>query len=205
MALFNEIGAGRYNRYLQKLFHMKAGPPARQLGSDVVPVFPFFTGVEHRFLDQTGRFAAITEITGGAAQFAAFRLRNPSTSNVIVTIENILVSGIASSIINGALQIQTVDRANGVQQTRLDSRGTPTGAAKASTDTNLGAALIATIFKLVLPGNQTFQLISCEDQELTVLPGDGFDIGPNGANAEMDLTIMWRERALEESEVSKGT
>jgi len=35
MAKFNEILAGRYNRFLQKLFQMKGGPPSAQLSSEI--------------------------------------------------------------------------------------------------------------------------------------------------------------------------
>src|SRR5467141_951604 len=90
MARFNEILAGRYNRFLQKLFQLKGGPPSAQLASEVMPVFPFFTGVEHRYLEGWDRYAIFLTQPAVAAQNSALRIRNPATSNIVIVIEGII-------------------------------------------------------------------------------------------------------------------
>jgi len=42
MAVYNEIGIGRWNRFIQKLTDIKGSPPARQLASEIVFQHPYF-------------------------------------------------------------------------------------------------------------------------------------------------------------------
>src|SRR5258708_15192493 len=91
MARFNEILAGRYNRFLQKLFQLKGGPPSAQLASEVMPVFPFFTGRENRVLEGWNTFAFARAQVAVAGITPVVRLRNPSASNVICIFERLLI------------------------------------------------------------------------------------------------------------------
>src|SRR5215469_96 len=87
MARFNEILVGRYNRHFQKLLSMKGEPPAPQLASEIVPGLSLFSGVEERYLQGWNRNAVPDFVTGGAAQQAGIRLRNPKTSGVVAVLE----------------------------------------------------------------------------------------------------------------------
>src|SRR5260370_24014979 len=92
MAYTNEILVGRVNRGLQKLFGIKGPSPVPQLASDVQAVHPLFNGVENRYLDGWNRFGAQTSQGASVGNISGFRIRNPSTSNVIAVFEKIAVS-----------------------------------------------------------------------------------------------------------------
>src|SRR5260370_18994094 len=90
MAKFNEILAGRYNRFLQKLFQLKGSPPSAQLASEVMPTFPFFNGRENRWLEGWNTFAfARAQVTVSGIS-PVVRLRNPPTSNIVAIFERLL-------------------------------------------------------------------------------------------------------------------
>src|SRR6266478_3124367 len=90
MAKFNEILAGRYNRFLQKLFQLKGGPPSAQLASEVMPIFPFFNGRENRWLEGWNTFALVRAENALAGFSSVVRLRNPPSSNIICIFERLL-------------------------------------------------------------------------------------------------------------------
>ena len=99
MAFYNEIGAGRFNRFLQKLFQIKGPPPSRQLATDVISQIQMDEGrvLEHRPLLSIRSFArSITVAAGGAGNKSGYRLRNPVGSNVIVTLEKVACASIAA-------------------------------------------------------------------------------------------------------------
>ena len=205
MAKFNEILAGRYNRYLQKLFQLKGGPPSAQLASEVMPTFAFFTGVENRFLESYDRFGTAQTVAAAAGFVSAVRLRNPASSAVIAVIENCWIGVGAAGQLNIFLNPQTTDFASGMPSTRLDPRGrSNTGLLLTSQNTT--AAIAGT-------GNQIFApnffaiaavsvpLINCEEQEIPILPGDALTFVTNNQNVLLNISLIWRERALEDSEL----
>src|SRR5467141_5154557 len=97
MARFNEILAGRYNRFLQKLFQLKGGPPAAQLASEVMPVFPFFSGVEHRYLEGWYRYYGQLSVAAIAAVGPSYQIRNPLNSEVVAVIERLTLKSDAQT------------------------------------------------------------------------------------------------------------
>src|SRR5712691_10541637 len=94
MAKFNEILAGRYNRFLQKLFQLKGGPPSAQLASEVMPVFPFFSGREHRYLEGWNTYSFQRAEVATAAITSVVRIRNPVVSNTIAIFERIIFASV---------------------------------------------------------------------------------------------------------------
>src|SRR5258707_6598107 len=95
MARFNEILVGRYNGFLQKLLSMKGGPPAAQLATEIGVNIGLFHGVENRYLEGWLRFGLNSSVTGGVAQFAAIRWRNPATSNIVAEFAKRSIQGSA--------------------------------------------------------------------------------------------------------------
>jgi len=207
MARFNEILAGRYNRFLQKLFVMKGAVPSPQLGGEVMPTLPFFSGVEHRYLEGWERFAMFTFQNGGAAQNATVRLRNPAGSNVVAVIEKLLDTNVAGAaanneqvwLSNAAGDLTTV---SAMVNTRLDLRTRPQPTCVLSTTINLAAGVGSQIAAYELPTNVNYDFIVCENQELTVLPGASYDVRNLTVNQSIAVTWVWRERFLEDSERS---
>jgi hypothetical protein len=61
-----------------------------------------------------------------------------------------------------------------------------------------GAA--AALGRVSLPTNQSFDLVTTDIQEIPLLPGDSFTLATVTVNVSLTGTIVWRERALEESE-----
>jgi hypothetical protein len=209
MARFNEILAGRYNRFLQKLFQLKGGPPAAQLASEVMPVFPLFAGIENRYLEGWNRFGLVIGFTAVPAVQGAFRFRNPLSSNVIAVVEKILVSVPANGEMLMLHGTSTTDLSTGNNGSRKDARQQVpiiTGSSMSlSSENNLAAAPAMTSqaghWVSFMAANTGAEMIWFEDQEEPVLPGDALQISSNVAqNFAWDLTMTWRERALEDSE-----
>lgn len=206
MARFNEILAGRYNRFLQKIFQLKGGPPSSQLASEVMPVFPFFAGIENRPLESWQRYWAMFTVAGVAAVNSALRLRNPANSNVIAIFELLSYMNEAaldspfleSNIVNPFnTDLATVGTYPALS--RMDARmavTNPTLIFSSGTTVNLQARA-----RRFAPANVSIDFILTDIQELTLLPGDALQVRSNNANQQIDVTVIWRERALEESEL----
>src|SRR5262249_30276646 len=120
MAVYNEIGIGRWNRFIQKLTDMKGGPPARQLSSEIQVVHPIFHCVETRALESCYKFGFASATAGNVGVFSAPKIRNPAASNVIAVTEKIVVSktGLVQLIVDlgrGGRLVQLTSSASGFQ------------------------------------------------------------------------------------------
>lgn len=211
MARFNEVLNARYNRYLQKLFGMKGGPPTAQLSSEIMPVFPFFTGPENRFLEGWNRFATSAVILATAAVADQFQIRNPSNSKVIAILERLQIT--SSTTDNSAILTMntgTPDLADfaAAPGTRcLDNRpvsGKPTTlgtAMRLSQGTGVVAPTGASIYRWnSLVASPPQEVIPHFEAELPLLPGDAYTFFGNTVNTTVVVNILWRERTMEESE-----
>ena len=204
MAQYNEILVGRYNRALQKLLSMKGEPPAAQLAGEISPTLQFFWGVENRYLESWNRFGQANNQGAVAAQSSTIQLRNPPTSNVIIVVEKLLMlsttSGIQGNISQqaGAADLTTVVA---FANQRLDARGGQNPAGIISRQNNAAdlGSLIGTYGTSAANASTDFFLM--DDQELTILPGDTIRVNTNTVNVNFLVSWIWRERALEESEV----
>jgi hypothetical protein len=209
MARFNEILAGRYNRFLQKLFQLKGGPPAAQLASEVMPSFSFFSGVENRNLEGWDRFGLYLTITAGAATNSLMRTRNPINSGAIVVIEKMTVSNNTAAAQqynirhgNGdASDAAVVNAATATQ--RWDPRGRPrsvlvnsSNSGSVATPPSPGSSKDITVLAI----NTAWAWINDENQEMLLLPGDALDIFMGTPAVALVVAWTWRERALEDSE-----
>jgi hypothetical protein len=205
MARFNELLAGRYNRFLQKLFVLKGGPPAPQLSSEIMPVFAFFSGAENRYLEGWDRFAVAPTQAAVATRRTTFQIRNPIGSNVIAVIERIIVlaTGTADNVainFDKAVVDQT-DLATTNPSFGLDIRGRSASTcivsnqAAAGTPRGNGPLLI-----LAVGANQHQDFIITDIQELTLTPGTFYEVAMDTANLQMRCSFLWRERSTEESE-----
>jgi len=208
MAVYNEIGIGRWNRFIQKITDIKGGPPARQLSSEIVFQHPIFHGTENRYLESWGRFAiAANAGAGGVGNRSGAMIRNASGSNVIAVLERItptstgvsdapnltyvLASG--STLANPGTVV-TVNSA-------LDNRGpvaTPTSNVIVST--NAGSILGVTIALGVFPAFGSFDFITTDMNEMPLAPGSAYVVYANTLNLGVIVNFQWRERFLEPSE-----
>jgi hypothetical protein len=206
MARFNEILAGRYNRFLQKLFVLKGGPPAPQLSSEIGVGIVLFNGVENRYLETWDRFGQGVNVAAAATFLSGIRLRNPPGSNVIAVLERVGFSETLADVIAVRWGTATTDLATlqGGVGNRLDARQRPNPTLILSSQ-NTAATVPAltgqfTIEAPDIPAKTPVQLLAFEDQELTMLPGDAMQLEASTVNQNLRGFFWWRERALEESE-----
>jgi hypothetical protein len=205
MARFNEILAGRYNRFLQKLLQLKGGPPASQLASEIMPVFPFFSGRENRFLEGWSTFGFTRTIVGVAAVAGACRIRNPVGSNLVAVFEKISVG--AAAVADQPLvelQATTGDLITPFQiiPTRWDARQGQNSSTMIFSDSSGGSVigLQAKLQGFFTAGN-AYEFINTDINELPLLPGDAIQVQSNVANQAFVVSWLWRERQLEDSEL----
>src|SRR5258708_15624953 len=99
-AVYNEIGIGRWNRFIQKITDIKGSPPARQLASEIVFKHPIFSGQENRYLESWDLFGVGITVGAIAGQSSGLRLRNPSASNVIAVLTKAVVAPQAIAVYN---------------------------------------------------------------------------------------------------------
>lgn len=204
MSVYNEILVGRFNRALQKITAIKGGAPCKQLASEIIPVFPLFWGVETRYLESWQRFGNAFQVNAVAANNSAVRLRNPATSNVIAVIEKIFILTVTlSNETRLELGPATTDLAVDLSAfvVRFDARGQQLSALKLTQQNTAPLASSTNTFGSVqLLANTGTDVIWNEDQEITVLPGDMLQIRNTTVNTQLNCTMWWRERFLEDSE-----
>jgi hypothetical protein len=204
MARFNEILVGRYNRLAQKLLSMKGPAALTQLGGELQVVLPMFFGAENRYLESWDRFALGATIGASVGNTLGVRLRNPGGSNVIAVLEKITYSQTpAGAVDQPQLQIGTtaVDLSTIISVTlsRVDARGRSASGLIPSSQ----AAPPALAFRSALaatPLGTNYEFIQTDIQEFPVLPGDGIQVQSNTFNNAMAVSLLWRERLLEDSE-----
>jgi len=201
MAIFNEILVGRFNKALQRAFAIKASAPVRQLGGEIMPVYPMFRGVEERYLESWGIFFGAVTVAAVAAVTGAVRLRNPTGSNVIAVVEQWnFFSTVGADQPLLETDITNTDLANvGRGNTGGDSRQTSLSALITSNGTT-GAGAAQLLVRAVNGANITTDFISTLDQELVLLPGRSLQLRSQIVNTSVVESLRWRERALEESE-----
>jgi hypothetical protein len=204
MARYNEILVGRYNRMLQKLFSMKGGAVAPQLASEIAPAFPLFSGVENRYLESWNRFGAVVNQTALAGTPAQFQLRN-TTANVIAVIEKLLFTSTTAQLVAVTSDLTPGQALTSIVGPRvLDPRSgrTTRSALIAELSNSLGISG-GNIAFVQLAANASIDVIATDIQELAVPPG--FIVGCTSAAGvanSLTLSVWWRERVLEDSELS---
>jgi hypothetical protein len=210
MARFNEILNGRFNRALQKITSIKGEAPAPVLGSEILPVFPMFFGKENRYLESWQTFGSFAAISAVAAQSAIFHFRNPAGSNLLSVVEKLTFTSTTTTVITAWMIVEGPNPSTSADDfgstpnfCRFDSRGQQNPTCKLT----FGNAAADT-----WPGNNrawwssfmaqetTVDVILTDGQEFPVLPGDGFRAVNFTANSPVGVSVVWRERFLEESE-----
>src|SRR5882672_2308522 len=209
MARYNEILVGRYNRFIQKLLSMKGDASLFQFSSEMQGVLPFFSGVENRYLEGWNRFGLLLSVTAGAATNSLLRIRNAVGSNVVAVIEKINVTNPTAAAYltnlrsgNGSAADAAVVNVGAVTQ-RLDARGNPTSSLIISSNSGSVATPASpgsTKIEGGVPVIGTYEFLQFEDQEIPILPGDVVDVFIGTAAVQMDVSSIWRERFLEDSE-----
>ena len=203
MAIANEILVGRYNRFVQKLLGIKGGAPMPQVSGELQVALNTFSGVENAYLEGWDIFAQQIGVTGVAAQFSTYRLRNPVGSNVIAVFLKASSSG---QPLADAPQLSTDTTSldlfvTPILSPRLDTRGRPNCTLIASVNTaGIPAVALTKKYQVGYPANGMADFIIDDSQAIPLLPGDAIQMSSNVLAQNLFLTFVWRERYLEDSE-----
>jgi len=199
MAVYNEIGIGRWNRFIQKITDIKGSPPARQLASEIVFQHPIFHGVENRYLESWDRFAVSLASGPIAAQQSGVRLTNPSGSNVIAVVEKALLSVQTTEVVN--LEYGRVGGT--LSQVAVSIPMETRGRSAATCVPSFNAAALSTlnvIASITLLATTPLDFINDGIQEISLPPGASLQIDGNTVNTQVFVSFWWRERFLEPAE-----
>ncbi len=217
MARFNEILTGRHNRFLQKYFSMKGGPPSAQLSTEIQPGVQLFTGVENRWLEQWNRFAnsppAMVAVAGNNVQC---RLVNDAGTNVIAVVEKLWIWTSLADELDICLQHQAVTVAGHVPTLSVNPSISLDGRLQGSSGATLGGAVLSfgsqltsntnssIIARYQLPANGSVDVILNEDHQIPLISlpntGEFLQIQSSVVTNTIRVFIVWRERFLEDSE-----
>lgn len=205
MAKYNEILTGRHNRFIQKLFSMKGAAPASQLSGDVQMVHPFFHGAENRLLESWSLWGAANNTAAAGALVGSSQLRVPPNTNVCAVVEKISVSTDANSKFTMTMVQAQTDQLTVSGSSTRDTRQNPLSSSVAIFSSGTVAQTTQLILGIeALPGGGTnLDVILDEDQEIVITPGWILRLINGTVNTAFVVTMWWRERALEESEVFK--
>lgn len=202
-----DVWLGRFSRWVEKLFNAKGGPLLLDIDPAVKCVLSFQSGVEELYLQSVYRYAVIIGIGAVAGQQAAFGVRNPSGSNVIATIELIGAGPSVATVSTFHLSQSAVtpgnDFAGTVKGFRLDARANPQSS-MITTFGNVANADLANI-TFIASGNNSIAtgiIDMTQGRPLTLLPGDGIRCVDQTVNEAFSVEMLWRERALETSELT---
>lgn len=205
MGHFNEILAGRFNRFVQKHFSMKGREGTPTLSADLQMGMVFNSGAENRYLEAWDLFGFTTLSAAFAANLNQGQLRNPAGTGVVCVVTRAIYNNTVAdtSVTLNLSKTNTADQPSVRSTTSWDSRGRP--ASTAIVSDNSGAAKIATAGLINIVGVNTQAGVSMDlippGGEIPLLPGTTLAIQSGTANVAMLYTFWWRERALETSEL----
>ena len=199
MGVYNEIGIGRWNRFIQKITDIKGSPPARQLASEIVFQHPIFHGQENRWLESWDRFGIGATIGPIAAQQSGMRLTNPSGSNVIIVLEKASVTVGAATFANLEYGRVGAGLSNTLASIPMETRGR--SASTGLLTFNVAALSTLNIIEQVsILASTPYDFLQDTMHEISIPPGASVQIDENLVNTALSATFWWRERFLEPAE-----
>lgn len=195
----------RISQWIEKRYNAKGGNVITDVDPSAIVQLPVLIGVEERYGQGWNTYNGSTDVAAVAAQFSRTLLRNPKGSNVLAVVEQIFSTlPFDYTMENGQPDLANVQPA-GTFLRRLDSRsGFTDSTCVLSSDTNAtaipGAANV--LMKYFGTGTAVVQAIVTVNQEIPILPGDGLWFVSDAVNTRIAINLRWRERALEQSELT---
>lgn len=201
-----DVWLGRFNRWVEKLFNAKGGPTVLDVDPGIQVTLPLHpVAAEERYLQGWGRYAGANQVTGGAAQFGQMQLRNPVGSNVVAVVEKLSVTNFTTPGVSVGLGIgpKTTDLTTiSAAAFRIDTRANPLPTCILSLTTN-GVNPTSGQWQIGIPAaGTTYDFIITVNQEISLMPGDALLFFDNNTAQLSQKTFQWRERALEQSELT---
>lgn len=207
MARFNEILVGRFNRALQKFTGVKGTAITPILSTEIQPVVALFRGVEDRVLEAVEVFGVSSTSAAVAAQQSQIRLRNPASSNIACVLEKLFLrSAVVQGITLGIDQTSPqVDFATTDPPINLDKRQRTTGSTLIISRQAAAAPFLGGLIgspNMAAASNLDWLLHT--GQEWVIFPGTSLILTGTVVNAAIGADVKWRERFMEQDEVSIG-
>ncbi len=204
MARIDEILVGRYNRLFQKLFQIKGSGPRPTVMPEIGGQIQLFHGSENRYLEGWERFGfSVSFAAGGVGNINHLRIRNPVPSRVVAVLEKVFIGNGATSDTPFFEQGAGItDFAAVASPAPFDIRGRPGSAMIVSSQQAAAAGAGSTRLNPTMLSNSILDIISTDIQEIPLLPGTLAQLRGTSANIVQNFAFWWRERALEESELT---
>jgi hypothetical protein len=205
MARYNEILVGRLNRYLQKFLQLKGDAPAPQLSSDWQPQVAFDgPSGDLRYLQGWETFGSFGNPPAAVGFNAGLLLRNPKGSGLIAVVERICVTLTTASFIEYSVGAVTADLATLNVTAGFDGRTRQFGAGCKVSQSSAGAGApgLGVVGQFNVLAETPMEMILDQIHEFPLLPGFGVEVRDLTTNHAVSIALKWRERILEESEVS---
>jgi hypothetical protein len=204
MARFNEILVGRYNRFLQRLLSMKGAPPAPQLASEIQPQMDLeAVPVELRFLLGWHLYHQTVQQLASPANTSGVQIRNPLTSGAVAVITSLQISvGAGETVdISQTFGGVTADLTNVFGGQRADSRAKLNPVLIPSSFAPV-ADLAGLVFAATIVISNPYEFLNKEYDAIPMFPGHTLRIVGQAVNTDLRVHFKWRERPIEEGEVS---
>ena len=202
--IINQIQGGRWDNLLRRLFPIKDRSIAPIMASELVgQVVVQEWSTELYKLRGDNLAAALASRSAVAAEFAHIVIRNPANSGNLVILEQVWVAvSTAMLVIMAREGPALVVGFAAVATTFRDSRA---GTATAIGET---VATVSTLSNAAGQGGNGFAVVPIPaspgvqfDLPLVLAPGSGLIIRGATANSTLRLTLLWRERVAEPSEL----
>lgn len=208
MAIYNEILAGRFARGIQKILSMKGEVPVKQAAGEIssFQLVNDLTTLEHRIVLSVRSFARSGGVAaGGAGNKSAYRLRNPTGSNVVAVLEKLTFFGTSTDqpfLTRGPTGTGDLTTSDAGNNSIRDLRMGPINSSLVASSSTAAAVVGVSVVEVAYLANGQADAILYPNQEIVVAPGDVVTLYSNLLNQALNFNLMWRERALEESELN---
>lgn len=199
----NNINVGRYAGALTKLLSMKEpGSAIPALATEIFPVLELESAyaADRAFLMGEKRSGFGASVAAVAGEVGAIKLRNPASSGVIAVVEEARFCALVSATTHLWGLAGDTDLAASGNSSVCDGRYGVTGgnsACKVSSATSSGSLLSTQIGIVRTNANDTLLF----NPRVVLPPGTGFVLQSNSVNIGILYSFVWRERAIEPSEL----
>lgn len=194
-----KIEVGRWSDQLRRMLGM-AGTSvvAAELSPEISPTIQLEgPGAEWNFLKGVRDCGGGGQLGAGAGFVSKWRFRNPAGSGVIIVIEVIALTPVATANLAIRGNAQTVNFTQLLLPSVMDARWGPIGSARPSlilSEDNTVAAV---------PAGEEMGRVSRSangewlyDREIVLVPGSNIDAGTETQNVGCRMWARWRERGL---------
>lgn len=193
----------RLSQWIEKRYNAKGGNVITDVDPSAIVQLPVLIGVEERYGQGWNRYIGSFAVVAVAGQFSRAQLLNPAGSNVIAVVESIFFNQSTASaytIANGQANLANVQPA-GTFLRRLDLRsGFTDSTCTLSSDTN--ATEFPGSANVIMRRGLLGEVVLTPDLQWTLLPRDSLWMVTDVVNTSLQVNIQWRERALEQSELT---